>query len=766
MNKFIFVICSLFVLGISVFGQDALEKDLNKSFKKYDLVKLDNRVMLEKVKTEQPIKVQAYGYDFEFILTPNDLRAGNYRVVESNSSVEHELKKQAEITTYKGVLINDINSEVRFTITEGNIEGFIYTGDNKKFFVSQAGKFSSRALKNDAIVYGEDDLLKSVDLSNDTENSSQDIEGKIDLGLSILNHHTDSAATATTDLKVVEVATEADYQWVTQSGGASAANNEILGILNLVDGIYRRDLNLTIKVTFQHAWTTSDPYSAASTSALLDAFLGYWNSNYSRSQYPRDVAHLFTGKFNFQGIAYSSVACRNSQYAYGVTARSAGINHLITAHEIAHNLGADHMENSGSCATSLMNPIISSNVTGFCETSKSAIANYVSANGSCLSPTATTATPAPTPSCTYSITHGNQSFGAAGGQGSLAVSTQGACDWTAAANQNFVSITSGSNGSGNGTVVYSVAQNTEAGSRLATLTIAGQNFTIQQTGAVTNNSTATRFDFDGDGKANISVFRPSVGSWYISRSLSNSFYENSFGQAGDIPAAADFDGDRKTDIAVFRPSNGNWYYLNSSTGQFAAAQFGQVGDTPVPGDFDGDGRADISVFRPSNGTWFRINSSNGQFVQVQFGQIGDIPIIGDFDGDAKSDVAVFRPANGAWYVSRSSNNSFYTVNFGQSGDIPTAADFDGDGKTDVAVYRPETGIWYRTNSSTGAFFAEQFGMAEDKPAAADFDGDNRADLAVFRPSTGTWYLQRSTAGFLALQFGATGDNSIPTVTMP
>ncbi|MBA3334290.1 MAG: hypothetical protein H0T08_01635, partial [Acidobacteria bacterium] len=418
MIRFIFIICSLFIVNVSVFGQKALNEDLSKSFKKYNLVKLDNKVVLSKAKSEQLIEFQAYGRDFEFVLTPNDLRAGNYRATEATSSGEREMER-AEVITFKGKLKNDSGSEVRFTVTEENIEGFIYTGGDK-YFVTQAENFSKRAAKNDIIVYGDGDLIKTVDLSNDVKSKdidssndieAKDIEGKIDFGLGIIKSYiygaeatedatTEMSAAATADLRVIEVATEADYQWVTQSGGASAANNEILGILNLVDGIYKRDLNLSVTVTFQHAWSTSDPYSTTSTSALLDAFLGYWNANYPRAQYPRDTAHLFTGKYSYQGIAYQGIICRSPSYSYGLTARSGSVNHLITAHEIGHNLGAEHMDNSGTCANSIMNPSITSNATSFCGASKTQIQNYVVANNSCLSVVGTTATPTPTPVAT------------------------------------------------------------------------------------------------------------------------------------------------------------------------------------------------------------------------------------------------------------------------------------------------------------------------------------------------------------------------------
>ena len=86
-----------------------------------------------------------------------------------------------------------------------------------------------------------------------------------------------------------------------------------------------------------------------------------------------------------------------------------------------------------------------------------------------------------------------------------------------------------------------------------------------------------------------------------------------FGFGTDLLVPADFDGDGKTDVAVFRPSNGDWYYLSSSDDAFVGVTFGQDGDIPRPADFDGDGKADINVFRPSTGAWYRLNSSNGAF---------------------------------------------------------------------------------------------------------------------------------------------------------
>lgn len=270
----------------------------------------------------------------------------------------------------------------------------------------------------------------------------------------------------------------------------------------------------------------------------------------------------------------------------------------------------------------------------------------------------------------------------------------------------------------------------------------------------------TPFDFDGDDRADVSVFRPSAGAWYILNSSTGSFVGQPFGANGDAIVPADYDGDGKTDIAVFRPSNGGWYVLNSSTGAFTGTQFGQSGDLPVAADYDGDGRADLAVYRGSAGAWYRINTSTGQFAGFSFGANGDKPAVGDFDGDGKADLSVYRPSAGAWYRINSGTNAFVGVGFGIAEDLPAVGDYDGDGKADISVYRPSAGDWYRLNSGAGTFTGVHFGAAGDRPSAADFDGDGRTDVAVFRPAAGAWYILNSTTGFAAYAFGSNGD--VPT----
>lgn len=143
-------------------------------------------------------------------------------------------------------------------------------------------------------------------------------------------------------------------------------------------------------------------------------------------------------------------------------------------------------------------------------------------------------------------------------------------------------------------------------------------------------------DFDGDGATDIAVTRSESGNlvWYIMKSsydsgnagIFNEFSVVNFGLATDNITAADYDGDGKTDLAVFRPSNGTWYVMRSSDNQLQAEQFGTMGDKPQPADYNGDGKADFAVFRPSTATWFTSNNPANNYGAVQWGAANDVLI--------------------------------------------------------------------------------------------------------------------------------------------
>jgi len=129
--------------------------------------------------------------------------------------------------------------------------------------------------------------------------------------------------------------------------------------------------------------------------------------------------------------------------------------------------------------------------SGASGSSNGTVSYTVAANSSANPLTATltiagqtfTVTQAGTTACGYAIAPTSASAPAAGTTGSVTVTAPAGCTWTAASNASWITITSGSSGSGNGTVNYTVAANTSANPLTGTLTIAGQTFTVTQAGA-------------------------------------------------------------------------------------------------------------------------------------------------------------------------------------------------------------------------------------------------------------------------------------------
>lgn len=240
------------------------------------------------------------------------------------------------------------------------------------------------------------------------------------------------------------------------------------------------------------------------------------------------------------------------------------------------------------------------------------------------------------------------------------------------------------------------------------------------------NSLPVEADFNGDGALDLATYHPGLissqsseqGLWKVLLSdernqltlNSNSpTLERNWGGPCSSPIAGDYDGDGRADLAVYYPTMSIWRILFSRDNWNIAkgraelgessftARFGPKGGFPLKGDFDGDGRLDPALWFPAQSAqqqahWFFSYLPNEKGNkrpdrEIRFGLQGDVPVPADYTGDGATDLAVYRPSLLSWFIKAGSDT--IQIPWGVEKGFPLADDFDGDGRADLAFWIPE-----------------------------------------------------------------------------
>lgn len=368
-------------------SRQRFQQDLQEVFTTHEDILIDPRATAELARAAGRISLVTPSRTFNLQLRPNDLRAPGYHAEETGPGGMTSAVPMPAISTYQGNVIDIWGSDARLTITDNMVEGMIIT-PAETYYVEPAQKFSTVAQSQDYVFYKAADVRPDI-----TRSCAEPLEQAVKVSAKQMMSEATTGAEVTpavfSPLKVVEIATDADLEYTTALGGSAAANNDILSIMNQIDGIYKRDIGLTFTVTFQHTWTTPDPYGAGGTGAaqVLNAFTNYWNANFAAT--PRDVAHLWTGK-NLggpNGVAWMGVVCSDPVAAYGISDKEtvAPFRVGIPAHEIGHNFNASHSDGQAGCDNTIMVATQTpANTLTFCGFSINEITTYVTANSACL----------------------------------------------------------------------------------------------------------------------------------------------------------------------------------------------------------------------------------------------------------------------------------------------------------------------------------------------------------------------------------------------
>jgi hypothetical protein len=155
-------------------------------------------------------------------------------------------------------------------------------------------------------------------------------------------------------IRRTQIAFDADASFYRQNGSSESATvADIESVVNAMNLIFRRDINVEFEITTTIVRTTDTIYNVSDIGQLLDQLQTEWTT--TQSAVVRDLAHLMTGQptGGYIGLAYVNVLC-NFNYEYGVS-QSRFTTDLIgrvglTAHELGHNFNAGHCDGDPDCS--------------------------------------------------------------------------------------------------------------------------------------------------------------------------------------------------------------------------------------------------------------------------------------------------------------------------------------------------------------------------------------------------------------------------------
>ncbi len=249
--------------------------------------------------------------------------------------------------------------------------------------------------------------------------------------------------------------------------------------------------------------------------------------------------------------------------------------------------------------------------------------------------------------CTYSINPVvSDILPSSGGIGTITVATQSGCAWSVSIDSapTWMTITSGSSGTGSGTVNYSISSNSSSILRTGTVNVANKTFTVQQNGTgcsyLFSPTIGTSIGAVG-GTESFSVTTQNGCNWTASKNSVWLTITSGSGTGNGIVT----------------------YQLNNNTSPSARSGRITINGLIYVVKQNGTGLSKLGV--STGGSWYLDMNGNGAWegssidrVYPNFGQglTGAIPVVGDWDGSGVTRIGVYW--NGSWYLDIDGNGSW------------------------------------------------------------------------------------------------------------
>ena len=360
---------------------------------------------------------------------------------------------------------------------------------------------------------------------------------------------------------------------------------------------------------------------------------------------------------------------------------------------------------------------------------------------------------APSQACTYTINPVNANAPAAGTTGTITVTTQTGCAWSATSATSFLTFTDGLGRSGSGTVNYVVAVNPNP-FRTATATVAGKAFTLWQAAAPACTYSISPVSVTTTAAAStgsVTVTTQAGCAWNATSLNGALTFQNGTGRTG--PGSVTYTAAANTGAArnVVGLVGGAMFTVAQAAGTTAPPPAAQQ---PWSSDFDGDGKNDLLVRDSVVGTveaWFLDNATvkGKQTLSDTLDPNWMLVGRGDFNGDSKPDIVWQHKIDGRltiWYMDGTTRTALDSPSIILIGDpkwtIVGVGDFNSDGNADLVWQHAEgsVGVWLMTGSdvtSTPNFLPDRATDLQWKVVGVgDFNADGKSDLLWRHTATG------------------------------
>ncbi|MFT3909036.1 MAG: zinc-dependent metalloprotease family protein [Ferruginibacter sp.] len=431
-------------VSVQVFAQKRIQPtpvdkntvaSLSKVFNKYDLFSVNTSEIKSfansKGFTEYDFDFQGYP-TFPVSIYENDLVSKDYKAFAGDDNGKR-LLPTLEANTYSGSIRGDANSAVYLTLADNLVYGLIKK-DSKIYFIEPLRYFEKNADASVYVLYEAADVVPHSGKTCGVTEAQEHLVQEQNRG----GDNTSSAVVG--PCMAVEVAISSDYS-MTQRYGLIETQLHIIAVMNTMPVFYNNAqigagwLRFHIVGQYLSAAIAADPYLPAYTGIDADIMLSSFRTwgQAGNFGFTYDLAQVWTAKdigsetfagsgvysYGTIGLAYIGGTCNSSRYMlledFSSELLSLG---CCAAHEIGHNLGANH---DAPGQFFIMAPTINNPVnTVFSPASLSAMSTYVSGpGGSCITSCATVPPMAafagtPTVMCPGSVTFTDNSQGASG----------------------------------------------------------------------------------------------------------------------------------------------------------------------------------------------------------------------------------------------------------------------------------------------------------------------------------------------------------------